>query len=90
MALNTNAVQESISDFSALLPEIGKIIAERGSNLSDDITTVEHLGEAIIHGAARLGVPFGSTAEAVLPLAHQLAGVLATWMQGKAFNAPKV
>jgi hypothetical protein len=87
MALNTGVVHDTIDDFIALLPEVKNVLAEKGRNIGDDITTVEHVAEAVVNAAARIGVPYASTAQAALPIAHQIMGVFATWFQTKTFTA---
>lgn len=89
MAMQTGSLQEAISDFASILPEIGAVIAAKGSNVSQDITTVEHVAGALVSSAAKIGVPYAGTVETFAPLAHQLVGLFATWMAGKSAAAPK-
>lgn len=85
MALNTGVLHDAIDDFAKLLPELKNVLAAGGKNIGDDITTVEHIGEAAVKAAANLGLPYAGTVQTlVIPFAHQLAGVLATWSQAKA------
>ena len=83
MALQSDAIHESLNDFIALLPEVKQIISDRGANIGQDIITVEHLGEAVVMAASRIGIPYAATLAGALPIAHQIAGVFASWMQGK-------
>lgn len=85
MALNTNVLHDALDDFGKLIPEIKAVLAAKGQNIGDDITTVEHIAEAAVKAAANLGLPYAGTVQTlIIPLAHQLAGLFATWSQAKA------
>ncbi len=85
MALNTDVLHDALDDFVKLMPEIKAVIAAKGSNVGADVTTVEHIGEAAVKAAANIGLPYAGTVQTlVVPLAHQLAGLFATWAAAKA------
>jgi hypothetical protein len=72
-ATSTSTLTTVLNAFESLnWAEIGAVIAAKGANIGQDISTAEDLATAIVSTAAIAGVPVASTVAAALPLAKNL------------------